>query len=222
MRILSPLRKGPFGFETLNDLIFEQVQTKLKGMAYIILPIMIASNDYDCELFNGETGVLVRKLPLLKHYRHEDRAFFPSKEGLHPGSNDARLLSDSDRSTEASLFHRSSSIALAMNSSKIKKSAVIDQSSNGNHRSWREFSPFMLPKYTLAYCLSVHKSQGSEFDKVVLVLPEGSETFGKEVLYTAITRAKKSIEIFGSDEVLEKTFQNESLRLSGITHRWTN
>lgn len=171
MRILSPLRKGPFGFETLNDLIFEQIQANLKGRSTIHLPIMITSNDYDCELFNGETGILVRKLPLLKHYRQEDRAFFPSKEGSS---------------------------------------------------SWREFSPFSLPKYTLAYCLSVHKSQGSEFDKVILVLPEGSETFGKEVLYTAITRAKKSIEIFSSEETLEKTLQNESFRLSGITQRWTN
>lgn len=169
MRILSPLREGPLGFETLNELIFERIQSNIHGLSHIAIPIMIATNDYGNGLFNGETGVLIRKLPMLKSFRREDKAFFsPQSEG----------------------------------------------------NSLRQFPAFILPKYTLAYCLSVHKSQGSEFEKVVLVLPEGSESFGKEVLYTAITRAKKTIEILSSDETLEKTLSNESLRLSGIPHRW--
>lgn len=60
----------------------------------------------------------------------------------------------------------------------------------------------LLPRYDLAFCLSVHKSQGSEFDHVVLFLPPGSEHFGQKMLYTAITRAKKKIEIYGEPAAL--------------------
>lgn len=47
--------------------------------------------------------------------------------------------------------------------------------------------------YELAFCLSVHKSQGSEFEEVLILFPEGSEKLGKEVLYTAVTRAKEKL-----------------------------
>ncbi len=61
----------------------------------------------------------------------------------------------------------------------------------------------LLPPYELAYCLSVHKSQGSEFGHVHLFLPEGSEAFGRNMLYTAITRAKKSLTIYSTPETLK-------------------
>lgn len=80
----------------------------------------------------------------------------------------------------------------------------------------RKISSLLLPKYEYAYCLSVHKSQGSEFDHVLLVIPQGSEHFGREVLYTAATRAKKKLEIWGDPATLTRTIHNPSQRLSGI------
>lgn len=72
----------------------------------------------------------------------------------------------------------------------------------------RKISALLLPKYEYAYCISVHKSQGSEFDHVLVLLPEGSQEFGREVLYTAVTRARKSLKIWwASDDVLEKTIE---------------
>jgi len=62
----------------------------------------------------------------------------------------------------------------------------------------RIFKLWQLGPYTPAYFMSVHKSQGSEYERVVLLLPPGSERFGSEVIYTAITRAKKKIQIFGN------------------------
>ena len=83
----------------------------------------------------------------------------------------------------------------------------------------RRIPALLLPKFELAYAVSVHKSQGSEFEKVLIVLPEGSELFGREVLYTAITRAKKSIEVYGEREVLSATLSKQAIRQSGLmTH----
>lgn len=85
----------------------------------------------------------------------------------------------------------------------------------------KEFSPAALPAHELAYVLSVHKSQGSEFDHVLAIVPPGTEQFGKELLYTAVTRAKQSVAIIGDQEVIAQTIQHSSYRQSGIKKRWT-
>jgi exodeoxyribonuclease V alpha subunit len=78
-----------------------------------------------------------------------------------------------------------------------------------------------LPPYEPAYALSIHKSQGSEFDHVVVLAPPGTEVFGREVLYTAVTRARQSVILLGDAEVIGKTVSTSSCRRSGIKTRWT-
>lgn len=168
IRLLSPMRKGPFGFDTLNQLIWQHICQNSSGGGSLAIPIMVVSNDYCLDLYNGETGLLIRKLPL-KTDAAEDYALFPCRN--HEGQ-------------------------------------------------MRRFSPLQLPKYELAYCLSVHKSQGSEFERILLALPEGAERFGREIFYTAITRARRQIEIYGSDPTIQKTISHQEIRLSGITSRY--
>lgn len=72
----------------------------------------------------------------------------------------------------------------------------------------------LLPAFEYAYCLSVHKSQGSEFEHVLLVLPPGAEIFGREVLYTAVTRARRKLEVWSAKDTLEATIKRKSYRLS--------
>ena len=64
VRLLSPMRKGPFGSEILNHLIWQEVSRNTPASGWMAIPIMIIANDYHQELFNGETGVLIRRLPL--------------------------------------------------------------------------------------------------------------------------------------------------------------
>ncbi len=80
----------------------------------------------------------------------------------------------------------------------------------------RRLPALLLPRYEYAYCLSVHKSQGSEFDHILLLLPEGSARFGRAVLYTAATRARKKIDVWGSDATFRATVATHFRRLSGI------
>lgn len=77
----------------------------------------------------------------------------------------------------------------------------------------------LLPPYDLAYTISVHKSQGSEYTDLLLVVPPGSEKFGKEILYTGITRAKKSLRVYASDETLRACLSKDSLRRSSLSQR---
>ncbi len=93
------------------------------------------------------------------------------------------------------------------------------------HKTYAEFNGRKipvgnLPPYELGYVLTVHKSQGNEFDDVLVVLPPGSEAFGREVLYTAITRARHSVKICSDAETLEKTISRSSRRRSGLKSRF--
>jgi exodeoxyribonuclease V alpha subunit len=69
---------------------------------------------------------------------------------------------------------------------------------------------FLLSSYELAYVLSIHKSQGSEFDHVLIILTQGSVIFGRELLYTAVTRAKKSLNILSTDKAIEGMITNKN------------
>ncbi|MEA2081020.1 MAG: exodeoxyribonuclease V subunit alpha, partial [Pseudomonadota bacterium] len=77
---------------------------------------------------------------------------------------------------------------------------VFFQSPDGGVRA---FSPIRLPEHETVYAMTVHKSQGSEFDHVSLVLPENiSNVSTRELIYTGVTRAKRRVEIRGSERVL--------------------
>lgn len=76
-----------------------------------------------------------------------------------------------------------------------------------------------LPSYQYAYALSVHKSQGSEYDEVLLLLPEGSQNFGKEVVYTGITRAKKKITVISKTGIFKKCLEVEAKKNSALSER---
>lgn len=91
-----------------------------------------------------------------------------------------------------------------------QKTAYFEDSTDASRL--RKIPKVLLPPYETALCLSVHKSQGSEFDEVVLLLPEGSEVFGRKMLYTAITRAKKRLRIISSEKTLQSCIEQSSRR----------
>ena len=145
-QLLTPLRKGPYGSDQLNQLLYLEHQKR--GAREI--PILITVNDPHLSLYNGDVGVL--KL-------------------------DEQCATFADG---------------------------------------RSIPQYQLPHYEYAYALSVHKSQGSEYDRVLIVLPQGAEVFGREMLYTALTRAKKGVTLMAYPGVVEAIVKTSSHRLSGI------
>jgi exodeoxyribonuclease V alpha subunit len=74
-----------------------------------------------------------------------------------------------------------------------------------------------LPPHESAFALSVHKSQGSEVDSVSLVLPdEPSRVLSRELLYTAITRARQRVVIYGERAVLVAAIERRVARSTGL------
>ena len=74
-----------------------------------------------------------------------------------------------------------------------------------------------LPEHETVYAMTVHKSQGSEFDRVLIILPDReSSVLTRELLYTAISRARKRAEIWGTEKVLRFMINNPTSRTSGL------
>ncbi len=71
---------------------------------------------------------------------------------------------------------------------------------------------------TMSYAITIHKSQGSEYDNVLIILPENknNKLLTRQIVYTAITRTKKSCYIISSKETLEHARNNPEERLTKI------
>ncbi len=159
--ILTPFNRGPWGVETFNAVIEKQLKLAVTGEWYHGRIIMITANDYNLEVFNGDTGI----------------------------------YSDSD-------------------------GAVYFAAADG----FRKINTSLLTDYVPAYSITVHKSQGSEFNHVVLVLPHsevGNNEHWKmlltrELLYTAVTRARHKLTILGNKEILKFMIHNPTTRTSGL------
>jgi exodeoxyribonuclease V alpha subunit len=159
-RVLGALRQGPFGIDALNRQIIHEMGRRIKAGQWWAIPIMIASNDPQQDLYNGSCGVLIGKSRGGVHLR-DGTAYFPQPVSF-------------------------------------KK----------------------LPPFETAFCLSIHKSQGSEFERVLALFPQGSENFGREAFYTAVTRAKKQVEIIAEESVMKTMLVNRSSKISGFTDRF--
>lgn len=74
-----------------------------------------------------------------------------------------------------------------------------------------------LPPHETAWAMTVHKSQGSEFDEVLLVLPDvDSPILTRELLYTGVTRARKRVHLFGAEERINAAVNRTAIRVSGL------
>lgn len=89
------------------------------------------------------------------------------------------------------------------------------------HEGFRAIAPVRLPAHETAWAMTIHKSQGSEFDEVLLILPEDedSRVLGRELLYTGITRARQLIHISGKLSVLKRALRQTMPPSSCIRQR---
>ncbi len=81
----------------------------------------------------------------------------------------------------------------------------------------RSLAPSRLPAHDTVFATTVHKSQGSEFDQVLLLLPShDTRALTRELIYTGITRAKSEVEIWGRKDVFSLALQRRVQRTSGL------
>ena len=96
---------------------------------------------------------------------------------------------------------------------------------NGELRVWflmpdgtiKSVQPSRLPEHDTAWAMTVHKSQGSEFEHAALILPARSVPLvTRELVYTAITRAKRRLSLYADEQVLSQAIVTRTERRSGL------
>lgn len=86
----------------------------------------------------------------------------------------------------------------------------------------RTFAAYNLPANETAYSMTVHRSQGSEFDNVLLVLPDrDNRILTRELIYTGISRAKQQIDIWSREDILRTAIKRRLERKSGLRNLLT-
>jgi exodeoxyribonuclease V alpha subunit len=81
----------------------------------------------------------------------------------------------------------------------------------------RRVSPVRLPTHETLYAMTVHKSQGSEFDHVLLILPDyDAPVLTRELIYTAVTRTRKTVTILGREDIFVGAVSRRLKRSSGL------
>ncbi|TCK85113.1 exodeoxyribonuclease V subunit alpha [Albibacterium bauzanense] len=109
---------------------------------------------------------------------------------------------------------------------------ILRPDSNNILMAWFEDSekqlkavlPQLIVESETVYAMTIHKSQGSEYDEVLIVLPdhEGTHILTRELLYTAVTRAKLKVIIQSSENILLSTIDRTVKRASGIKDRFND
>ncbi|MBK5101081.1 MAG: exodeoxyribonuclease V subunit alpha, partial [Desulfobacteraceae bacterium] len=81
----------------------------------------------------------------------------------------------------------------------------------------RKLLPIRLPEHETVFAMTVHKSQGSEFDKALLLLPDRhTPLLTRELIYTGITRAKKGVDVWCTEGVFLESVNQQIQRVSGL------
>lgn len=84
----------------------------------------------------------------------------------------------------------------------------------------RWVAPSRLPVHETVYAMTVHKSQGSEFEHCCLVLPDTlTQVISRELIYTAVTRARSKFSIYAKAQVLIEAAKSRVIRASGLRAR---
>lgn len=199
---------------TLSKLLTEKFDTWIAPLSSISIPeTALASLEKFrilCALKKGSFGV--ESINSRFHQLQYKHGHTTSDTNVYKG----QPIMIAGNNPRLGLFNGDTGLIIPDPSDKTSLKAVFKMPDS----TFRFFNPYHLPSYDTAYSLTVHKSQGSEFDNVLLILGNTQNPLlTKELLYTAITRARKSVEIWSSEQVLLSAIKNRINRNSGLREK---
>lgn len=204
---------------------FETFIKKFKG--YIeeedIEKALIKLNDCRvlCAVKQSEQGVY-RANELIQNYlkieySNRKHLFNPSGELYHN-----QIIMVTKNQADLNLFNGDVGIVRVIdNIMKVYFPNVISDSGENITKKYYEVAPGFIEQWETVFAMTIHKSQGSEFDAVFVMLPKNSNNrlLTRELLYTGLTRAKNQADLQGSLEVIKTTTDQSIDRVSGIKER---
>ncbi|AOI98443.1 AAA family ATPase [Burkholderia sp. LA-2-3-30-S1-D2] len=190
----------------------DALRTALSGPQPDPLPLFDALNRFRilCATRTGSRGAEHVNALVATHVRHAVRV--PLAVGAHWFTGRPIMVTRNDYAL--GLFNGDIGIALPDVHGVLR---VWFRRADGTARA---VSPAALPPHETAFALTVHKSQGSEFDEAALVLPASfSRVLTRELVYTAVTRARTRVQVIGPRRVLAQAVATRTQRDSGLAAR---
>lgn len=188
IQVLTPMRKGSLGVDTLNSILQKYVNPADNSKAEI-----------ECN------GTLFREGDKVMQIKNNYQM-----EWIIYGRNNIAI------DTGTGIFNGDMGRIIKIDD--YSRSVFVEFDENKRI----EYTYSQLEELELAYAVTIHKSQGSEYPAVILPLLSGPrQLFNRNLLYTALTRAKSCVTILGSENVIHSMIDNDyvSMRYTGLLDR---
>ena len=177
-----------------------------------------------CAVKQGEQGVYAIndkiKTILKNEYKNQSDYFNPNGEFYHN-----QLIIVTKNQNDLNLFNGDVGLIRKGEDEKLKVYFQIVEEKDGViTESYRTISPGFIDLWETVFAMTIHKSQGSEFNEVLVVLPKKKENrlLTRELVYTGITRAKKCAFVQTTSDVLLTAVDKGVDRVSGLKDRILN
>jgi exodeoxyribonuclease V alpha subunit len=162
-----------------------------------------------CAHHQGSFGT-VQINPVCENILHSYKNFDMQPEGF------CRLIMIKVNDYKKELFNGDTGLIVEQNG---ERTAFFKKADN----QIKSFRYSDLPSHEPAFAITIHKSQGSEFDTVLIIIPDKfSPVVTRELLYTGVTRARKKVIIAGNHETIKNAIQVDVKRYSGIEDHMTD
>jgi exodeoxyribonuclease V alpha subunit len=160
-----------------------------------------------CALREGPLGVQALNFQVEKILRQAN--LIPKGDLWYPG----RPVMVTQNDYTLKLFNGDIGIAL-MDAQADNQLRIFFPSLDGG---LRKFMPLRLPEHETVYAMTVHKSQGSEFQRILFILPEAAiPLLTRELIYTALSRAREEAEIWAGQDTFQEAVSRRITRTSGL------
>lgn len=196
-RLLLAHREGPAGVAHWAPLAESWVAAVTGGRADdawpVGRPLLVTENDRTSGLFNGDTGVVVRDTGA-------------------PGGGASAVGAAAVGSAPVGSAHPGAGASGA----GVDAGVVV---AFGDPAAPHLVRPHRLPAVQPVHAMTVHRGQGSQFTRVTVLLPPASSPLlTRELLYTAVTRARESVHVIGSEAAVRAAVERPVRRASGLRH----
>ncbi len=194
----------------------QQIQTHYSRLHSIADPVvgLTALNEFRilCAVNKGILGVvgLNQLAMMMVLYPNQQEVSVPLQEWYH-----GRPILITANNYELNLFNGDVGVAIKAEGEGENNLQVYF--AKGFSSDIRSFTPGRLPQHQSVYAMTIHKSQGSEFEDILIVLPDlDMPLLTRELLYTAITRAKRNLSILATESVIRSAVSRRIERTSGL------
>ena len=187
-----------------------------------VIEVLRHQNDFQvlCGLRNGPAGVVGINSMIERKLGRKPGGWYAGMPVMVTANDHDRQLFNGDIGTVLPVMEAGGKWVIDHQKGVLKACF----SANTQDGSVKAISLAQMPPYETCYAMTVHKSQGSEYEKVLFVLPlsrvdvASNPVMTRELIYTSITRAKQQVSIWTAAGVLESIVAKRSVRMSGLGH----